>query len=419
MRPAFTVLRIQKLKSWGAIAGSGKHNQRERETPNADGTRTPHNQLLVDSPEKSSVDAIKEAIGDQRIRKNAVLGVEMLLSASPEYFRPSAPEKAGSYDPDRLQSWTQASTNWLEQRYGERIIKATLHLDEATPHMHVLLVPLDDKGKLNCRALFGGTRHTLSNLQTDYAQAVATLGIERGIINSRAEHQKVSQFYTFTQGEKLLDLPVTRNFAPPEMPSKLMRMSDEQLMQYARQAASNGAKAQQEAVEPVFTATRNENILLKRENLSLKKVNSRLIQEKTAMQKQMDQVRGLEISDVLFRIFNAKGPYTKGAGHPCRYILPDEREVTVTGDSWKVPPTKRGKGAIDLVMALRGYGQQDLTKVVGELAHTFGVEKVTGECASQAIDRAAETVSRAAKEFTPEKDMGHSLEQGRGLGISR
>lgn len=33
MRPAFTVLRIQKLKKWGAIGGSGKHNQRERELP--------------------------------------------------------------------------------------------------------------------------------------------------------------------------------------------------------------------------------------------------------------------------------------------------------------------------------------------------------------------------------------------------
>ena len=34
--PPFTVLRIQKLKTWGAIAGAAKHNQREWETPNAD-----------------------------------------------------------------------------------------------------------------------------------------------------------------------------------------------------------------------------------------------------------------------------------------------------------------------------------------------------------------------------------------------
>lgn len=173
----FAVLRIQKLKTWGAIAASGHHNSRERDTPNADADRTTLNRQLVGSEGKNTVDAIKEVIGNQRIRKNAVLGVEMLLSASPEYFRPSSPEKAGAYDPARLQAWTQATTAWMQERYGSRIITATLHLDEATPHIHVLLVPLDDKGKLNCRCLFGGTRHTLSALQTDYAGAVASIGI--------------------------------------------------------------------------------------------------------------------------------------------------------------------------------------------------------------------------------------------------
>ena len=102
---AFTVLRIQKLKTWGAVAGAGKHNQRERETPNADAEKASLNRHLVGTPGMDNVAAIKEAIGSQRIRKNAVLGVEMLLSASPDYFRPSAPEKAGSYDAPRLEKW--------------------------------------------------------------------------------------------------------------------------------------------------------------------------------------------------------------------------------------------------------------------------------------------------------------------------
>ena len=158
----FAVLRIQKLKTWGAIAGSGKHNQRERDTPNADASRTAQNTMLIGSPDKSSVDAVKKAIGNQRIRSNAVLGVEMLLSASPDYFRPDAPEKAGTYEPERLQAWTQTATQWLQERYGSRVISATLHLDEVTPHIHALLVPLDDKGKLNCRALFGGSKHLVA-----------------------------------------------------------------------------------------------------------------------------------------------------------------------------------------------------------------------------------------------------------------
>ncbi|MDL2272858.1 plasmid recombination protein, partial [Desulfovibrio sp. OttesenSCG-928-I05] len=198
----FAVLRIQKLKTWGAIAGAGKHNQRQRETPNADADKISTNQHLVGASGMDNISAIKSAIGAQRIRKNAVLGVELLLSASPEYFRPDAPERPGTYDNSRLEEWKTASMNWLNKKYENRIVSAVLHLDEATPHLHILLAPLDDKGKLNCRSLFGGTRHTLSKLQSEYGEAVSALGISRGIQNSRASHQKVSQFYSLAQSKE-------------------------------------------------------------------------------------------------------------------------------------------------------------------------------------------------------------------------
>lgn len=82
------MLRIQKLKTTGAVAGSGKNNQRGRDTPNVTENRTAQNSQLVGSAEKGGVDAIKEAISSQRIRSNAVFGVEMLPPASLEYFRP-------------------------------------------------------------------------------------------------------------------------------------------------------------------------------------------------------------------------------------------------------------------------------------------------------------------------------------------
>lgn len=122
--PPFTVLRIQKLKTWGAIAGAAKHNQRERETPNADEDRRDANRQLIGTTEKDTISAARELIGGQRIRSNAVLGVELLLSASPEYFRPNAPERAGAHDVFRLDSWVKATTDWLQQRYGARVVSA-------------------------------------------------------------------------------------------------------------------------------------------------------------------------------------------------------------------------------------------------------------------------------------------------------
>lgn len=101
----------------------------------------------------------------------------MLLSASLEHFRPDDKSKACSYNLSRAWEWAEISAQWLRERYGNRVIKAVIHLDEATPHMHATIVPLDDKGKLNCRALFGGTRHTLTDLQNDYAKGLKNLAL--------------------------------------------------------------------------------------------------------------------------------------------------------------------------------------------------------------------------------------------------
>jgi len=83
----------------------------------------------------------------------------MLLGASPEYFRPDEPSRAGSYDPKRLNDFTAASTKWLLEQHKDRVVRAQLHLDEVTPHIHAYIVPLDERGKLNYRALSGGSRY--------------------------------------------------------------------------------------------------------------------------------------------------------------------------------------------------------------------------------------------------------------------
>jgi hypothetical protein len=139
---------------------------------------------------------VRQHIGDQTIRKNAVLAVEFLLTASPEYFRPDDPRLAGYYEQQRLESFQHTACEWLQTRYGNRIVRAELHLDESTPHIHAYMVPLDEKGKLNCRALPCGSRYRLSELQDDFALAMKPLGLERGIKGSRASHTSVRKYYT-------------------------------------------------------------------------------------------------------------------------------------------------------------------------------------------------------------------------------
>ncbi len=194
---AYGICRIKKLKA-GSVNGSARHTNREQEVLNADPEKQ-HLRILgePDRPNIPDLESIvRERIGEQMIRKNAVLAVEFLLTASPEYFRPDSPERAGHYEPERLADFQHQACKWLTDNYGDRIVRAELHLDESTPHIHAYMVPLDEKGKLNCRGLLGGSRHSLSKLQDNFATAMKPLGLERGIRGSKARHTEVKKYYT-------------------------------------------------------------------------------------------------------------------------------------------------------------------------------------------------------------------------------
>ncbi|WP_199331321.1 plasmid recombination protein [Calothrix sp. FACHB-168] len=108
-----------------------------------------------------------------------------------------------------MDNFVEATVKWLNSSWsgtfgalGDRIIRAELHLDEITPHIHAYLVPLDERGKLNCRALFG-TRDKLYSLQDSFAEAVAHLGISRGIKGSTATYTKIKKYYAAVNQDSL------------------------------------------------------------------------------------------------------------------------------------------------------------------------------------------------------------------------
>jgi hypothetical protein len=189
---AYCICRISKLKSAGAISSSIDHVERKRDTPNADPSMV--NEKFISTSSEKLVEQVYNRIGDQKIRTNGVLCVEILLTASPEYFRPGDMTKAGQWDGQQLDSWKEANKNWLADKFGDKLVRAELHLDESTPHIHAYLVPLDENGKLNCKSIFGG-RQKLSQFQDSYGKAMESLGLDRGVKGSRARHTEVKEYY--------------------------------------------------------------------------------------------------------------------------------------------------------------------------------------------------------------------------------
>ena len=271
---AYCICRISKLKSGGSITASEQHTLRQRETPNADLSQ--ENERFISypytPPDTSLEKEVFARIGEQKIRKDAVLCVEILLTASPEYFRPDDHGKAGKWDADQLDQWKQSNRHWLDQKFGDRIVRAELHLDESTPHIHAYLVPLDDKGKLNCKSHFGG-RVKLSQFQDSYAQAMQPIGLERGIKGSRAKHTEVKEYYaavvkppdhSLTQQEihhQLADRQrIIKENIQLEQTAKSISRTNEQLQQQVQQLREQVQIQQQETAtwQQKYQATVNQ-----------------------------------------------------------------------------------------------------------------------------------------------------------------
>ena len=185
----YAILRTQKLKSGIAVRRSLTHAFRERETPNADASRTPDNTHIGAAEVDEALAKFNERLATQdKVRKNAVLAVEYLITASPEDMHGKTRQEQDAYFRDALK--------WVEDKHGKaNVVYAGIHRDEQTPHMYAYVVPIDQRGKLNCRSFLGGAK-ALNQMQTEFAQEVGQQhGLQRGIEGSKARHTSIQQYY--------------------------------------------------------------------------------------------------------------------------------------------------------------------------------------------------------------------------------
>lgn len=187
----FAIMRAKKLKGMGSVASSLGHCFRERETLNADDARTSDNEHLQIGDQKidntdAAMGRLRDCLPEKR-RKDAVLAVEYVMTASPGWW-----ETAGE---ERQQQFFRESVTWLMDKYGaENVVAASVHRDELSPHLSAFVVPRTPDGRLSAKE-FIGNRTKMSQDQTDFANRVEHLGLERGIEGSKAKHQRVKAHY--------------------------------------------------------------------------------------------------------------------------------------------------------------------------------------------------------------------------------
>lgn len=264
---AFAIMRAKKLSGMGSVAASLQHCYRDRETLNADKEQTPANEHLAATSTDEAMGKLKARLPEKR-RKDAVLAVEYVMTASPKWW-----ENASS---EQQKAFFDRSVGWLADKYGaDNVVTATIHRDELTPHLSAFVVPRTADGRLSAKE-FIGNRTKMSRDQTTYAERVADLGLERGIEGSRATHQRVKAHYGALEKANLDSITIkpeslepkvlrqgmfTKEVETPEMVAERLSKSINDENRATAEKASVSAHNERRAKELVDTASSKERSL--------------------------------------------------------------------------------------------------------------------------------------------------------------
>lgn len=196
----YAVYHVEKGK--GRSGGIGKHIDRKEsmggwntfEHRKHEETKNNRSFILNKHCEKSLPQAVRDRIkegykGEKAIRKDAVRFQTHILTGSHEQM------KDIFADEKKKEQWIKANKEWMQERYGkENIVRFVLHVDERTPHIHAITVPLTKDGRLSAKEYTKGKKE-MRDMQTDYANKMAGFGLKRGLERTGIKHETALEYY--------------------------------------------------------------------------------------------------------------------------------------------------------------------------------------------------------------------------------
>ena len=416
MSSPFVIFRVEKLKTLGEIVASLSHQHRQRQTDNADPSRLNKNIVLVSPPRAGEImNTIRAKLGGKVPAKNAVLASDILISASPEYFRPNNLNQIGYYDLDRLNKWREKVEPWIKENFPDAL-SVVIHLDEATPHIAILDCPINHKtGRLSHREKFGGDnrRDGLRAWQTKAADCVASLGIVRGISGSTATHTDIKKYYA-SVSSPAAEIPKVKTARATPLPEATLL---EKIPFSKAQVERKELEVRAEAIQLQRDAEikkRNETVLkhypilaqkakavdmLTKQNNELQNTLVKKDAELAASKEQANKLRALPLHDVLVSIYGAiETKDSKPAYASRKFDLADGRQFAVTDDKWIEQGGKGGKGAINLAMHIDNLEYKPALRL---LAESFDTTSIVAEHSRNLLRQSTSEVEAIKKEPLP------------------
>lgn len=189
-------------KSWSAVQAIQAHNSREEKLDHVEAGAPAPLHVIGSGDLAGDMRArlVAHGVRPERLRTNGVLCYEAVLTASRQFF------EGGDFavHRTRLGAWVKAQRDFVLAKYGaHRVVSLVLHVDELTPHMHLVVLPLERK--VDGRRGDGLERWSLvgrsiagpgefDRLQTEYAAAMSGFGLRRGEAGAGRKNQPVREY---------------------------------------------------------------------------------------------------------------------------------------------------------------------------------------------------------------------------------
>lgn len=220
----YAIFRSEPIYTLNDLAQIGSHNKREKKAYNSNPDikleLTKNNIELVpldskyvkgfheitkeyklehDERMKTEREDRKRTYSQMLDRSKNVVADEMIFTASPVFFK-------GLKNKD-IKKWADTCMEFVYQDLGykkEQVLHATLHMDEKTPHIHCVVIPLvkkldkrtnTERYTISKKQYIRDNKH-LSELQDKYWERLTNKGfkLERGIKGSDVEHQDIKEY---------------------------------------------------------------------------------------------------------------------------------------------------------------------------------------------------------------------------------
>lgn len=214
-KPHYAIMRIGKIKGFAVLDAVEWHNTRTIPAGTVDGAPVPRDFVAMDGSFRERANKVMSDLG-VTFDKGKVLAVEVLVTASPEWWETASKEDK--------REWVEAQWRFAKDLAGPGLISFVPHNDESTPHIQFVMLPLylakegtrgakpkkaesirrreqkeADKReiwRLSHDKIFGGGPKGLAKLQSRYHGYVAHLGLSRGrdTVGLSIKHQTLKEY---------------------------------------------------------------------------------------------------------------------------------------------------------------------------------------------------------------------------------